>query len=57
MVSASGGKEATAKQSKATDSKVPALDYVDIPHSQIRKVKAFCNPCAVSNKLQEDQGF
>lgn len=30
MVSASGGKEATAKQSKATDSKVPALDYVDI---------------------------
>ncbi|KAJ4917964.1 Dihydrolipoyllysine-residue acetyltransferase component 3 of pyruvate dehydrogenase complex [Raphanus sativus] len=37
---ASGGKEATAKQSKATDSKVPALDYVDIPHSQIRKVTA-----------------
>lgn len=39
MVAASGGKEATAKQSKVTDSKVPALDYVDIPHSQIRKVK------------------
>ncbi|KAH0920591.1 hypothetical protein HID58_020609 [Brassica napus] len=37
---ASGGKEATAKQSKVTDSKVPALDYVDIPHSQIRKVTA-----------------
>ncbi|KAJ0242374.1 Dihydrolipoyllysine-residue acetyltransferase component 2 of pyruvate dehydrogenase complex [Hirschfeldia incana] len=37
---ASGGKEATAKHSKATDSKVPALDYVDIPHSHIRKVTA-----------------
>ncbi|VVB00248.1 unnamed protein product [Arabis nemorensis] len=37
---ASGGKEATAKPSKATDGKVPALDYVDIPHSQIRKVTA-----------------
>ncbi|KAF3515979.1 hypothetical protein DY000_02059625 [Brassica cretica] len=37
---ASGGKEATAKQSKVTHSKVPALDYVDIPHSQIRKVTA-----------------
>ncbi|CAH2033509.1 unnamed protein product [Thlaspi arvense] len=37
---ASGGKEATAKPSKFTDSKVPALDYVDIPHSQIRKVTA-----------------
>ncbi|CAN6931853.1 unnamed protein product [Brassica oleracea] len=37
---ASGGKEATAKQSKVTHSKVPALDYVDIPRSQIRKVTA-----------------
>ncbi|ESQ29985.1 hypothetical protein EUTSA_v10011375mg [Eutrema salsugineum] len=37
---ASSGKEATAKPSKSTDSKVPALDYVDIPHSQIRKVTA-----------------
>ncbi|KAL1218938.1 Dihydrolipoyllysine-residue acetyltransferase component 3 of pyruvate dehydrogenase complex [Cardamine amara subsp. amara] len=37
---ASGGKEATAKPSKSTGSKVPALDYVDIPHSQIRKVTA-----------------
>uniref|UniRef100_A0A1J3HE28 Acetyltransferase component of pyruvate dehydrogenase complex n=2 Tax=Noccaea caerulescens TaxID=107243 RepID=A0A1J3HE28_NOCCA len=37
---ASSGKEATAKPSKTTDSKVPALDYVDIPHSQIRKVTA-----------------
>jgi pyruvate dehydrogenase E2 component (dihydrolipoamide acetyltransferase) len=37
---ASGGKQATAKPSKTTDSKVPALDYVDIPHSQIRKVTA-----------------
>ncbi|RID56623.1 hypothetical protein BRARA_F00054 [Brassica rapa] len=37
---ASGGKEASEKQSKVTDSKVPALDYVDLPHSQIRKVTA-----------------
>ncbi|XP_010462335.1 PREDICTED: dihydrolipoyllysine-residue acetyltransferase component 3 of pyruvate dehydrogenase complex, mitochondrial-like [Camelina sativa] len=37
---ASGGKGATAKPSKSTDSKAPALDYVDIPHSQIRKVTA-----------------
>ncbi|KFK35653.1 hypothetical protein AALP_AA4G019200 [Arabis alpina] len=37
---ASGGKEATAKPSKVTDGKVPAMDYVDIPHSQIRKITA-----------------
>ncbi|CAN8303200.1 unnamed protein product [Cochlearia groenlandica] len=37
---ASSGKEGTARPSKSTDSKVPALDYVDIPHSQIRKVTA-----------------
>ncbi|XP_022555233.1 dihydrolipoyllysine-residue acetyltransferase component 2 of pyruvate dehydrogenase complex, mitochondrial isoform X2 [Brassica napus] len=37
---ASRGKETTAKPSKPTDSKVPALDYVDIPHTQIRKVTA-----------------
>ncbi|CAE5960192.1 unnamed protein product [Arabidopsis arenosa] len=37
---ASSGKGATAKPSKSTDSKAPALDYVDIPHSQIRKVTA-----------------
>ncbi|KAL1212062.1 Dihydrolipoyllysine-residue acetyltransferase component 2 of pyruvate dehydrogenase complex [Cardamine amara subsp. amara] len=37
---ASGSKETTAKTSKSTDSKVPALDYVDIPHTQIRKVTA-----------------
>ncbi|XP_010465268.1 PREDICTED: dihydrolipoyllysine-residue acetyltransferase component 2 of pyruvate dehydrogenase complex, mitochondrial [Camelina sativa] len=37
---ASGGKETTAKPSKRTDSKVPDLDYVDIPHTQIRKVTA-----------------
>ncbi|ESQ48601.1 hypothetical protein EUTSA_v10020481mg [Eutrema salsugineum] len=37
---ASRGKETTAKPSKLTDSKVPALDYVDIPHTQIRKVTA-----------------
>ncbi|KAG7595202.1 Biotin/lipoyl attachment [Arabidopsis thaliana x Arabidopsis arenosa] len=37
---ASCGKGATAKPSKSTDSKAPALDYVDIPHSQIRKVTA-----------------
>nr|AAM12967.1 dihydrolipoamide acetyltransferase [Arabidopsis thaliana] len=37
---ASGSKETTAKPSKQVDSKVPALDYVDIPHTQIRKVTA-----------------
>ncbi|KAG2315690.1 hypothetical protein Bca4012_066502 [Brassica carinata] len=37
---ASRGKETTAKPSKPTDSKAPALDYVDIPHTQIRKVTA-----------------
>ncbi|CAF1934860.1 hypothetical protein Bca4012_074322 [Brassica carinata] len=37
---ASRGQETTAKPSKPTDSKVPALDYVDIPHTQIRKVTA-----------------
>ncbi|KAJ4893566.1 Dihydrolipoyllysine-residue acetyltransferase component 2 of pyruvate dehydrogenase complex [Raphanus sativus] len=37
---ASRGKETTAKPSKATGSKAPALDYVDIPHTQIRKVTA-----------------
>ncbi|KAF8096623.1 hypothetical protein N665_0305s0045 [Sinapis alba] len=37
---ASRGKETTAKPSKPSDSKVPALDYVDIPHTQIRKVTA-----------------
>uniref|UniRef100_A0A1J3FJW5 Acetyltransferase component of pyruvate dehydrogenase complex n=1 Tax=Noccaea caerulescens TaxID=107243 RepID=A0A1J3FJW5_NOCCA len=37
---ASRGKETTAKPSKASDSKVPAMDYVDIPHSQIRKITA-----------------
>lgn len=34
---ASGGKKTTAKTSKLMDSKVPAMDYVDIPHTQIRK--------------------
>ncbi|KAL0743700.1 hypothetical protein Bca4012_085213 [Brassica carinata] len=40
---ASRGKETTAKPSKPTDSKVPALDYVDIPHTQIRKAKYLYN--------------
>ncbi|CAF1704417.1 unnamed protein product [Brassica napus] len=38
---ASRGKETTAKPSKPTDSKVPALDYVDIPHTQIRKANTY----------------
>ncbi|KAJ0264007.1 Dihydrolipoyllysine-residue acetyltransferase component 2 of pyruvate dehydrogenase complex [Hirschfeldia incana] len=37
---ASRGKETTTKPSKSTDSKAAALDYVDIPHTQIRKVTA-----------------
>ncbi|XP_010534922.1 PREDICTED: dihydrolipoyllysine-residue acetyltransferase component 2 of pyruvate dehydrogenase complex, mitochondrial [Tarenaya hassleriana] len=37
---ASRGKDVTAKPSKGVDAKVPALDYVDLPHSQIRKVTA-----------------
>ncbi|CAL9218934.1 unnamed protein product [Arabidopsis halleri] len=37
---APSGKGAIAKPSKSTDSNAPALDYVDIPHSQIRKVTA-----------------
>ena len=40
-VTASRGKETTAKPSKPTDSKVPALDYVDIPHTQIRKANTY----------------
>lgn len=35
---ASRGKEAPATKSVTKDTSVPALDYVDIPHSQIRKV-------------------
>lgn len=37
---ASSGKEVSAKTPKAKDTAAPALDYVDIPHSQIRKVTA-----------------
>jgi hypothetical protein len=35
---ASRGKEAPATKPVAKDTTAPALDYVDIPHSQIRKV-------------------
>lgn len=35
---ASRGKEVPAKAPKGKDVAAPALDYVDIPHSQIRKV-------------------
>lgn len=37
---ASRGKEAPATKPVAKDTSAPALDYVDIPHSQIRKVTA-----------------
>ncbi|KAJ6696316.1 DIHYDROLIPOAMIDE ACETYLTRANSFERASE COMPONENT OF PYRUVATE DEHYDROGENASE COMPLEX [Salix koriyanagi] len=37
---ASRGKEAPATKSVTKDTSAPALDYVDIPHSQIRKVTA-----------------
>ncbi|KAJ4717854.1 Acetyltransferase component of pyruvate dehydrogenase complex [Melia azedarach] len=37
---ASRGKDVSAKAPKAKDEAAPALDYVDIPHSQIRKVTA-----------------
>ncbi|KAK4837545.1 hypothetical protein QYF36_006330 [Acer negundo] len=37
---ASRGKEAPAKTSKTKDAAPASLDYVDIPHSQIRKVTA-----------------
>ncbi|KAK3170538.1 hypothetical protein Dsin_000155 [Dipteronia sinensis] len=37
---ASRGKEAPAKASKTKDAGAASLDYVDIPHSQIRKVTA-----------------
>ncbi|OMO70714.1 Biotin/lipoyl attachment [Corchorus capsularis] len=37
---ASRGKEASAPTSKTKDAKLASLDYVDIPHSQIRKVTA-----------------
>jgi hypothetical protein len=35
---ASRGKETPATKPVAKDTTAPALDYVDIPHSQIRKV-------------------
>ncbi|KDO65143.1 hypothetical protein CISIN_1g008996mg [Citrus sinensis] len=37
---ASRGKEVPAKAPKGKDVAAPALDYVDIPHSQIRKITA-----------------
>ncbi|XP_022723613.1 dihydrolipoyllysine-residue acetyltransferase component 2 of pyruvate dehydrogenase complex, mitochondrial-like isoform X2 [Durio zibethinus] len=37
---ASPGKEVSARTPKTKDAKLAALDYVDIPHSQIRKVTA-----------------
>ncbi|KAH9665041.1 Dihydrolipoyllysine-residue acetyltransferase component 2 of pyruvate dehydrogenase complex [Citrus sinensis] len=37
---ASRGKEVPAKAPKGKDVVAPALDYVDIPHSQIRKITA-----------------
>ncbi|MBA0720173.1 hypothetical protein Golax_007805, partial [Gossypium laxum] len=37
---ASRGKEVSAPTPKTKDAKLAALDYVDIPHSQIRKVTA-----------------
>ncbi|XWS16201.1 hypothetical protein CRYUN_Cryun34aG0064800 [Craigia yunnanensis] len=37
---ASRGKEVSAPTTKTKDAKLAALDYVDIPHSQIRKVTA-----------------
>ena len=35
---ASRGKEVSAPTTKTKDAELAALDYVDIPHSQIRKV-------------------
>ncbi|KAM7255696.1 hypothetical protein ACFE04_008594 [Oxalis oulophora] len=37
---ASRGKEASAPTTKSKGTSAPALDYVDIPHSQIRKITA-----------------
>ncbi|CAN7001526.1 unnamed protein product [Brassica rapa subsp. trilocularis] len=48
---ASRGKETTAKPSKPTDSKVPALDYVDIPHTQIRKANTYTTLYLDSSRL------
>ncbi|CAG7877630.1 hypothetical protein HID58_019550 [Brassica napus] len=51
---ASRGKETTAKPSKPTDSKAPALDYVDIPHTQIRKANTYTTlylDCVTASRL------
>lgn len=52
---ASGGKEATAKPSKTTDSKVPALDYVDIHSFSDTKGKTHITIASLLSQFQEIQ--
>lgn len=49
---ASRGKEVSATAPKAKDTTAAALDYVDIPHSQIRKVII---PIIINNLIKKEE--